>query len=140
MDTNKIVILLVAIVLIAGGLVGYSFMAKQDAPEAIIKDVPDTKEIVTEGETHSVVLKADGFIPAELTVKKGDVVVFTSERGFPFWPASDQHPTHSAYSDFDPLKPVDASTPWSFQFNKVGKWDYHDHLNSTFQGSVTVTE
>ncbi len=98
------------------------------------------EETVPEGERHTVVLYDTGFEPKELTIKKGDVVEWSSVRPFPYWPASDQHPTHSQYRAFDPLQPVPQDQTWSFQFTRTGQWDYHDHLNSTLQGSVIVTE
>ena len=93
-----------------------------------------------EGTYHEVVLYDTGFEPKELSIKKGDVVVWRSVRAYPFWPASDQHPTHSQYRAFDPYQPVPPDQTWSFQFTRVGQWDYHDHLNSTLQGSIIVTE
>src|SRR3989344_2275114 len=68
-----------------------------------------------------------GFFPNELTIKKGDTVTFKSTRGKPFWPASDLHPTHGVYPDFDPKQPIDPNQTWSFKFDKVGNWKYHDH-------------
>ncbi len=98
------------------------------------------EETMPEGAHHSVVLYDSGFEPKELTIKKGDVVEWSSVRAYPFWPASDQHPTHSQYRAFDPLQPVPQDQTWSFQFTRVGQWDYHDHLNSTLQGTIIVTE
>lgn len=81
-----------------------------------------------------------GFSPKEVTIKKGDVIKFTGSRGDYFWPASDLHPTHLLYPEFDPKEPLEASASWSFQFNKVGEWRFHDHLNPLYTGTVTVKE
>ncbi len=98
------------------------------------------EEVIAEGAQHPIVLTRDGYSPRELTIKKGDVVTFTTTRGFEHWPASDVHPTHNMYAAFDPKRPLPANEPWSFQFTKAGEWTFHDHLNSTFTGTITVTE
>jgi plastocyanin len=107
-------------------------------------------EEVTEGFTesidlsklvvHDVVLTKDGYSPNEITIKKGEAVTFsTSENAF-FWPASNIHPSHSIYPEFDPKTPIDSTETWTFVFNNIGSWKYHDHLNPIFRGVVNVLE
>ena len=118
--------------LIGGVLVfsawGYLFFAETVAPSLFAE----------EGE-YVVVLKEDGFHPDDISIKKGDTVTFISETGKPFWPASDLHPSHSIYSAFDPKTLVYPETPWSFQFDEVGEWKYHDHINPMYGGIIRVT-
>jgi len=95
--------------------------------------------VLPEGETHKVTLTSGGYEPKELTIKQGDVVVFSTTREFDHWPASNVHPTHDQYPGFDPKRPLRADESWSFQFTKTGTWSFHDHLNSTFNGEITVT-
>lgn len=92
------------------------------------------------GAKHSVVLQKDGFYPKEITINKGDTITFTTTRENPFWPASNLHPTHEIYSEFDPKQPIDPKNSWSFQFNKAGSWNYHDHIHPNFRGKITVVE
>ena len=54
------------------------------------------------------------------------------------WPASDLHPTHSLYSEFDPGEPFESGKAWAFTFDKPGQWGYHDHLKPNHRGVVTV--
>lgn len=89
---------------------------------------------------HSVILKSNGFEPRELTIKKNDIVHFSTARTFPFWPASDKHPSHSEYSDFDPRKPIPQNETWEFKFEKIGTSSYHDHTNSSLRGVIYVIE
>lgn len=79
-----------------------------------------------------------GFEPATLSIKKGTRVVFVNEDSKEHWPASDIHPTHGIYPEFDPQKGVEAGQKWSFVFNKVGKWKFHDHLFPERTGVVEV--
>lgn len=96
------------------------------------------KLALTTGVTHEVVLTSEGFTPRSLTVKVGDEVVFKSQKGVEFWPASNQHPIHAAYPAFDSKMPIQSDALWSFQFTQVGTWAYHDHLNSPLRGEVVV--
>lgn len=88
----------------------------------------------------TVTLTPDGFTPDKLIVKKGMEVKFVTTRGQFFWPASDVHPTHELYKEFDPTEPVDPQKSWSFVFDKPGVWKYHDHISPYFTGVIQVTE
>ncbi len=121
---------------LAAALCVFAVATFVNAPES----TPEQKDAVAVGATHQVVLRETGYDPAEITIAKGDVIDFSTARGFEHWPASNLHPTHNMYSAFDPRKPVPADQIWSFQFTKPGVWKFHDHLNSTFSGVVTVTQ
>jgi plastocyanin len=82
----------------------------------------------------------DGFEPRSVEIQAGDTVVFGNVDDEGHWPASDSHPTHEEYSEFDPKKPIQPNTEWSFTFDKPGKWEYHDHMNPYLMGEVIVEE
>lgn len=90
-----------------------------------------------EGVVH---ITRDGFVPQQITVRLGQTVRFINESGVEVWPASDLHPTHNLYPEFDPKQPVGVGSAWSFIFLKPGRWDYHDHLNPTHVGTVIVKD
>jgi hypothetical protein len=81
---------------------------------------------------------ANGFVPATITIKKGQVVIFKSSADKEFWPASDFHPTHTLYPEFDPKRPLKPDESWRFVFAKAGVWTYHDHLSPDVRGTVIV--
>jgi hypothetical protein len=91
-------------------------------------------------ENTNIVLTSEGWRPLQLVIKKGTEVTFSSELDRPFWPASDLHPTHSIYPDFDPREPVAATSSWSFTFDTPGVWKFHDHMASRFTGEVIVLD
>ena len=68
---------------------------------------------------RNIVLKDDGFKPQRLVIKVGDSVNFSTTRSESFWPASDAHPQHDMYPDFDPRKPISPDDTWSFTFTKA---------------------
>ena len=90
------------------------------------------------GRTHTIELREDGFNPKQLTINKGDSVKFINKTDKEFWPASNVHPDHTIYSEFDPKKPITPYKSWSFRFDKEGVWGYHDHLNSLYEGLIIV--
>ncbi|MEX2008010.1 MAG: hypothetical protein WD850_00725 [Candidatus Spechtbacterales bacterium] len=77
-------------------------------------------------------------MPRELTIQLGDTVTFVNKSNRPIWPASNIHPDHSIYPEFDPKRPLEPGEEWSFTFTKEGRWRFHDHLNSLHEGVVTV--
>lgn len=87
---------------------------------------------------YEVLLTKDGYIPQILHIKKGDTVKFRSNLNKPFWPASDLHPSHLLYSEFDPKQGIPAESEWTFKFEKRGVWHFHDHLDPTKRGTVIV--
>ncbi len=89
-------------------------------------------------DTITIVLTEKGFTPRDFTVSRGPAVVFTTTRGNQFWPASNEHPSHDLYSEFDPKHPIDADASWSFVFDRSGEWGFHDHIRSYFTGRVYV--
>ena len=89
---------------------------------------------------HIIELRDNGFYPQELTIQRGETVTFATRRNKPFWPASNLHPSHTIYPEFDPKKPIGATESWSFQFMKAGDWKYHDHLAPIYKGEIVVLE
>lgn len=88
--------------------------------------------------THAVSMSNDAFNPTPLTVKKGDIVVFRNDGTNLSWPASAPHPQHTNYPGFDALRGLEPGESWSFKFDNVGSWNYHDHLHPNMFGTVVV--
>ncbi len=88
----------------------------------------------------------NGYSPAVLKIKFGDMVTFRNVSSRLMWTASNPHPAHNAYpvkggcvaSAFDQCAPAGAGQDWSFQFTSAGTWQYHNHLNPRDAGVVIV--
>lgn len=89
-------------------------------------------------ESYIVLLTPQGFTPKLLTIRQGSTVTFRSETNNAFWPASNLHPEHSIYAEFDPMRPLEPKEEWSFVFTRTGVWGFHDHIRSYFTGTITV--
>jgi plastocyanin len=90
------------------------------------------------GNGNTVNMEADGFSPSSLTVQSGDTVTFENTSDEDKWPASNVHPTHELYPEFDAKNAVLPGESYSFTFERTGSWGYHDHLNPELQGTIVV--
>lgn len=66
------------------------------------------------------------------------------------WTASAVHPTHTIYPGsgiskcgtvegiFDSCEEVGVNEEWSFTFDELGTWIYHNHLQSSHFGRIIV--
>lgn len=87
-----------------------------------------------------VVYDGESFAPASLSVRAGDIVFFENQSSAAFRPASDPHPSHAAYPGFDAGKEIAAGQRFEFKFTKAGSWGYHNHLNPSAKGTITVMQ
>jgi len=85
-------------------------------------------------------MTANGFEPKQITVTSGDEVLFINNDDTNRWPASNFHPTHSIYPEFDPLRGIEPGGSWKMKFLNTGTWRMHDHLFPHFTGTITVLE
>lgn len=125
-----------------------------DASPTPVSGVGATLETSVGATPMSATVMYDGnsFSPATISIQKGGTVTFESTGGS-MWVASAQHPDHLVYngtsrsehcvSDYSGAEPFDQCAPgttYSFTFDKVGTWKYHDHMNASAFGSVTVVQ
>lgn len=87
---------------------------------------------------HIIHMQDNGFNPQQVEIQKGETVVFENEDKEDHWPASNTHPTHQLYPEFDPKKPINPGKSWEFKFDKPGSWGFHDHLNPNNKGTMLV--
>lgn len=90
--------------------------------------------------TTTILMGENDYVPNTLIVKKGTKVIFMNTTPAARWPASNLHPSHEIYPEFDPKEPVLPGKSWEFEFKKIGTWEMHDHLAPYITGTVTVTE
>jgi len=88
---------------------------------------------------HVTSMPDNGFEPAALEIEVGETVTFKNTGKEMRWPASNIHPTHEIYLEFDPKDIVKPGESWSFTFRKPGIWQFHDHVHPQFTGVITVT-
>ena len=157
---NKNTWLVIGLVIALGLLVWLFATKSTNAPEIPMGD--DEAAEVDNGlggqddeaapDEATVTYTDDGFSPATVTVAQGGTVHFVNQSSNEFWPASAVHPTHAVYPGsgielcgtltavgiFDACGGVAVGSTWSFTFDEVGQWGYHDHLNASHFGKVVV--
>lgn len=137
---------LVVVIILGGGYL----LWQSSAPSA--DGTPTPTPTPSAPMSATVTYSASGFSPSEVTIKKGGVVTWTNSSGGEMWVASAQHPSHTVYAGTsrEAHCPDTAGTAfdqcsgstgnYSFTFQKVGTWNYHDHLSAQKFGKVTVVE
>lgn len=88
----------------------------------------------------TIILTKAGFSPAGMKVKVGTKVKFVNKTKLSFWPASDLHPNHTIYPEFDPKRALSPKETWEFQFNQTGTFRFHDHLSPVNRGTIVVVK
>ena len=88
--------------------------------------------------TVTIRMTSDGFSPAEITIDQGGTLVFVNADTTDRWPASNPHPAHTNYLQFDPKRAIAPGNSWSFAPERTGVFRFHDHLFPHKQGLLTV--
>jgi len=80
----------------------------------------------------------NGFSPSNITIKSGESVRFINLSSHGMWVASDPHPQHNSYGEFDQGKTVGKNAIYDFTFSTKGAWGYHNHMLSSKRGTITI--
>lgn len=140
--------LLVVIVVFGLGGVGYVLSSNTNELQTAVetKSTPSqtsteqSRPVVKKVETVTVAYTDNGFSPQSIKIVKGSTVNFVNKSSIPLWVASDPHPEHTNYPEFDVIYDRDEypgmGEDFSFTFEKEGTWEYHSH---TASGDATDT-
>lgn len=149
MERNKsklitgIVLLAIGIGLLYWALSGSSADAPavQEAPRPQASEEQAVSEVDADEKTDEVtiVFTEEGFSPQEVTVAKGAVVRVQNNSSQRVQFSSDDHPTHRLNEGMNLpiLAPGESDT---FIAQEAGEWGFHDHINASFVGTLTVSE
>lgn len=84
-----------------------------------------------------VKITSSGFMPQSITIKKGKSVTWINDDTKDHTINSAPHPTHTTYPRLN-IGAIKAGTKASLSFPDAGSYKYHDHLNPSLTGSITV--
>jgi len=148
------IVIVAAIVLI---ILGISFFSKKNTQDEIPEEnlspqeniISETPEITE----HFVEITLEGFVPKNLEIKQGEKVTWINKLATESRPASNFHPTHTNYpsssiimcgtaeekNTFDACRNLKKEESYSFIFNEVGSWEYHNHLQPSKSGRIIVS-
>lgn len=91
-------------------------------------------------QSEKIFIAKDGFNPKQLIIDINSTIEFINDDSNEHWPASDIHPTHRIYPEFDPKNGLKNQESFRFKFEKAGKFKYHDHLNPKLTGVIEVLD
>ena len=147
-EHKGLIIGVVVVVILA--IAGWSVYALQNANDR----TPETRNVepntsapadstdettTTQGESATITFTDDGFTPRDITVQRGTTVTIKNESSESVQFSSDDHPSHRDNSEMNlgTLSPGESTT---YTANTPGVWGYHDHLNDSLTGTITVRE
>lgn len=81
-----------------------------------------------------------GYEPAEIEISVGTMVQFINESDREMWVASNEHPGHTDLPTFDQFSPSSKSSVYTYTFDQVGTWSFHDHLEPALVGTINVIQ
>jgi plastocyanin len=158
MNAKTIGAIVVVILVAAGGWYLYSLRGVNkgaEIPSGNTQTANTGTSINPQSQNVTVTYTDQGFSPQKVTVPQGATVTFVNQSSRSMWVASAPHPAHTGYdgtsrtehcatgytgaAPFDECANGTPDTSWSFTFDKVGTWPFHNHSSSKDFGSVTVT-
>ncbi|MDP3901663.1 MAG: hypothetical protein Q8Q37_01635 [bacterium] len=137
---NKTITALVIIIILVGGY----FLLNNNQQSAPISE--NSLEGLPVDTSLKILYTDAGYEPNELRVTVGASVVFENQSSLSMWTASAAHPTHRVYptaggcigSTFDSCAGIQPGQSWSFIFDQIGIWGYHNHLRPNYTGTIIV--
>ncbi len=151
-------VLVVVIILVAlGGWYAYAHMKAPQAPAPAAEETspaPVATSTAQAPAAATITYTDQGFSPKSVTIHQGDSVTFVNNSSHGMWVASGMHPTHTQYDGtdtsehckdgtdttgtFDECTAVNPGTSYTFAFDKVGTWSYHNHVHASDTGTIIV--
>lgn len=101
-------------------------------PQAITSPIPTQTT-----NQQTITVTSSGFQPGSLTVKAGETVVWSNQTGNTSNVSSAPHPAHTDYPPLN-LGDIAPGASVSLTFPAAGTYKYHNHLNPSQFGSITV--
>jgi len=128
---KKIMWIVGAIIVIALALGVY--IAMQKTPTTSSNTTNSSNQTAAATITYS----ASGFTPSSTTVKSGDTVAVKNTSSQELQMDSGPHPAHTDDTDLN-IGAVPIGQTVTFTVTKKGTFSYHNHLNPSDEGSITI--
>lgn len=131
--SKKIIVALVIVLVIA--VAGYMVLSRNKSSNSLQTSQP-TQQGQTQTQNQIKYTSADGFMPSSLTIKAGTTVTFLNTSG-QLSVNSNPHPVHTDYPPLN-LGVIQEGQSKSLTFDKPGTYGFHNHLNPSQTGTITV--
>ncbi|HEV2402842.1 MAG TPA: cupredoxin domain-containing protein [Candidatus Saccharimonadales bacterium] len=121
---------LVAVVVIGGG--GYLMLHKSTSTNTQSQSTSTNQK-----SSNTITFDGTMFSPATLTVKSGTTVTIKNTSSQDLQMNSNPHPVHTDDVDLN-VGLVSPGQSQTFSVTKTGSFGYHDHLDPSIQGTITI--
>ncbi|MFI5270652.1 MAG: cupredoxin domain-containing protein [Candidatus Saccharimonadales bacterium] len=89
----------------------------------------------------AVSITDSGFVPATVTIKVGQAVVWTNDAVTSHFVISDDPvPLKAGEPQPNSVQSIKPGDTYSYVFNQAGSYGYHDTIDPSFQGTVVVKQ
>lgn len=141
-NLNKIIGAVLFLVLVLGGVFFFvrqriSPQKPQPAPPSF--SVSEITPAVSEIGSFTISVTEAGFLPPQITIKKGVKVVWENKSLKTIQINSSPHPQHTDYPPLN-LGEVAPGVSTSLIFENIGSFNYHNHSIPSQTGTVVVIE
>jgi plastocyanin len=133
-SSKKLPALILALFVLVAGIVAYNVSSGGPSPTSGVASLASLAPA-------QVAITNAGFVPATISVKVGQSVVWTDTDTAQHLVASDPYPSDNAVAGFDSQTNLSTNDHYSFIFYKPGTYTYHDDLNPySLKGTVIVKQ
>lgn len=137
---RTILISVAVLVVLLVGIITAVVLLKDDAKPASTK-TSSANQATVEPVAAVVSIQAGGFSPATITVKKGQMVTWKNLDKVQHQVSADPYPTNASLPELGRGEVLEPGDEFSFYYDSVGTFSYHDNLNPyTFKGVIVVVE
>lgn len=116
-------------------LAGWFYMQSQK-PQPAPSPAPQVQPEIMD--KNVVTVTSASFSPQEIIIKVGESVTWLNAGSEDHQVNSAPHPTHTTYQPLNTVGLLKPGDKQSLTFPTAGTYKYHDHLNPSLFGSVTV--
>jgi plastocyanin len=139
--------IIIAIIVIVLAVVGFFlFRNFSQEPSVTVVNTPTATSSATpsasEAESSATITyTSSGFLPSEITLQSGDELTWMNDGDKEIQIGADPHPIHTGNKEVSgggfvlTLQPGEQAT---VTLEKKGTFGYHDHLNASQGGTITV--
>ncbi len=140
---KKVIVSLVVLVILVGAIVLVVSKRHKDNTDtttntpATSQTTPASSSTTTPAAKNVITYDGSGFSPSQLTVKSGDTVTVKNSSSDAVQFQSDPHPTHTDDPDLN-VGMIQAGQSATFTATKKGSFGYHNHLDPSQRGNITI--
>jgi len=145
MSQKNILIVIIIILVLVGGLLALYFLQVNTDTVTINTNVVtnqnaavDTFDPTKDKPAENTVWIIDGdFNPSVVTISVGDSITWVNKDDLIRQVASDPHQSHSALPGLE-SEELAQDDDYTYTFDEIGEWFYHDHMNPISKGTIIV--